>query len=182
VPPQGCGFGLRTDCSEAAPGSRLSLKLESFPPAGRGLSWQWKGAAGETTVSDFGDPLGPTGYQLCIAMHTRDFEPLVYLLGATAPSNGFCPGCWEPAGSGFRFRDRAGFFALTSVKLRAKPGRRPTIRVTGDGSPFISPLDTNIEDLTVVLGQMGAGQSRCWISSFPTLRTSTPTRLTARTP
>jgi hypothetical protein len=181
VHPQGCGFGLRTDCSDAAPGSRFTLELESFPPAGKGLAWCWEDASGETVANDFGDPLSSTGYQLCVAIHVQDFPPLVFLLGATAPANEFCAGCWEPIRNGFRFQDLDAF-ALTSVELSAKPGHPATIRVTGDGTPFISPLPTNIEDLTVVLGQMGPGSRRCWISSFPTLRTSTPTRLTARTP
>jgi len=68
------------------------------------------------------------------------------------------------------------------VNLHAKPLRQASIRVTGAGTPYVSPLPTDIQDLTVVLAQTGPGPSRCWISSFPALQTGTPTRLTARTP
>ena len=181
VPPQGCGFGLRTDCSEAGPGTHLSLKLESFPPAGKGVDWEWKEGAESTVASDFGDPLTTTGYELCMAVRLQSFPDLVDFLSATAPASSFCPGCWGPIRNGFRFQDLVGPF-LSKVKLVAKPGRQATIHVTGDGTPYIAPLPTNITELTVVLGQTGPGQHRCWSSSFSALKTSTPTRLTARTP
>jgi hypothetical protein len=138
-------------------------------PQGKGvLEWTW--TTGDSARADFGDPLGDTGYSLCIFDKGTGGFRLVARLDA-APG-GACGrrACWKSTGAGFRFASRLG--PLKRLVLAAGlPGRaRVVAKGRGAGVTLQSlPL------APMVVAQLRATNGQCWVAYY-----TTPDRNTRR--
>ncbi len=163
--PAGCDMAPRTTCKTAnAFGSKVAAKALA-PEGADKISWKWKGQA--TTLSDFGNPLGTTGYALCI------YEGSTLHLTARAPASGICGAkpCWKALGSkGYGYKDAASTpDGLLKVTLRMGVAGKAQVAVKGKG---VNPPDGVLPLSTPVTVQLQATTGACWTATFGTATAS----------
>lgn len=163
----GCSRGCLLDCpavpesscrTTIAPRSaRFLLKADPRPDRGR-ISWNWKN--GEMTPKTaFGDPLGDTGYELCV----YDNSGLAYSVNAAA--GGTCGNrpCWSEQAAGFKYKGSRpdGSFQLGLKAGQADGDTRITIKLKGSLVTLSDPLAI-LAPMTVQL----RNGSACWEETF----------------
>lgn len=119
------------------------------------LKWKWiRGAA--TDKSEFGNPVGTHGYELCI------YAGGSLVSSATAPAGV----AWSDKSTGFKFRDPTGSSdGLQKILLKAGPDQKAKIVLRARGGGVDMPdLGSLASPLTVQLKR--AGSSVCWGATY----------------
>lgn len=166
----GACAGLPAPATDCRPALRGSLSLRGgagTDPRKRLLVWKWsKGDA--TTIADFGDPAGSSGYTLCLYDATGGGPHVV--LRATAPAGGVCAGkpCWKPRGlTGFQYADRELTpDGLASLKLKAGTAGKASIAVKGKAAQ-LPALDLPLAQAPAVTVQLRGAGGACWETVLP---------------
>jgi len=112
-------------------------------------------------VSDFGDPLLDTDYQLCVWRVGPGGTTLVADPVAPAGEG------WSAARDGFRFKQRVGenVDGLRKIRLHAGADGKARVRLQGKGALLALPaLPIDAADMLVV--QLHNGIGACWDASF----------------
>jgi hypothetical protein len=105
---------------------------------------------------ELGDPLNTHTYELCV------YDGSGLVASATAPSGV----TWQPAGSGFRYRDPTGLpDGLGKILLKAGADDKAKIIVRGKGENLAIPdLTMLTSPLTVQLKR--SGSDVCWGATY----------------
>jgi hypothetical protein len=159
--PAGCETAPRPTCKTAnAAGSKVTAK-DRTPDTADQVSWKWKGQA--TTLPDFGNPVGTTGYALCI------YEGSSLLLTARAPASGDCGAkpCWKALGTkGYGYKDATSTpDGLLKVTLKVGAAGKAQVAVKGKG---VNLPDAVLPLSTPVTVQLQATTGACWTATFGT--------------
>jgi glucose/arabinose dehydrogenase len=142
-------------CRTPVVGGKALLVLKDKGDARDFLLWKWlKGAA--TDFMELGDPLNTHTYELCV------YDGSGLVASATAPSGV----TWQPAGSGFRYRDPTGLpDGLGKILLKAGADDKAKIIVRGKGENLAIPdLTMLTSPLTVQLKR--SGSDVCWGATY----------------
>jgi hypothetical protein len=147
------------------PATKSTLKIRDADlDRGDALTFNWKG--GPVLVSNMGDPIQTTQYDLCVYDSSG-----VKLHMTVLPGTG-----WSPLGSlndpkGYRFRDTTGSQSgIKSIKLRGSSVDRARIKVAGKG---VALPDTTHPFLYPVTAQLYASDGACWGADFGQVDTLT---------
>ncbi len=152
-----------TGCAEALrPGaSKLALKDKPGTSADK-LQWKLKGAAG-AGAADFGDPLGPDAYVLCLWDHHGGVPSLA--LEARLPTAAECgaPGCWSTTGDGVRLADDLA--GKLSLSLRSRDGLQADLKLVAKGPALALPSLPLAQDPRTTI-ELRASTGACWSARF----------------
>jgi hypothetical protein len=163
-------------------GSTLAIK-DATPASKDQLKWKWsKGAA--TSVADFGDPVaGTPTYRLCVYDASAHAQPLMNL---DVPPGGTCgtKPCWKATGTkGFAYKNKlATPDGITAVKLKAGLAGKATVQAIGSGEPLPQPSLPLILPVTVQLTLQDGATTRCWQTTYTTMKTNTTVVFQAKGP
>jgi hypothetical protein len=138
------------------------------------IVWQWKSGAA-TAKADFGNPLGATGYALCIY---RDTTPVFI---GTIPSNDQCPRktCWRATRKGYVYQGRSGSpDGIASVTLQAGDTGRARVTVRGSGRKLTLPALPLETPVRVELRKVD-GSEPCWTAQHDRVTTNRSDRFVA---
>jgi cysteine-rich repeat protein len=159
-----CVDGPRPACRALPAGASATLQIRDKTPD-KGDALQWKRAkAVDTPPSDFGDPLGPTQYGLCLY---DESSPTPSLLAELAARQGTCgaKSCWKNLGlSGWKYHDKELTpDGLASMLLKGSLGGPSTIAMKARG--------TNLPGPTLPLPlparvQLQATNGACWEATY----------------
>ncbi|MDX2166927.1 MAG: choice-of-anchor Q domain-containing protein [Deltaproteobacteria bacterium] len=160
------GTGTPLPLCAGAPAQQAMLLLkDAANDAGDRLLW--KLTHGDATLpAALGDPIGGTGYRLCLYDAAAQPQPR---LAATLLSGSV----WRAAGSGFIYRSAsAAPQGIASATLKPGSAGKTKLLVKGKGSGLPLPaLDTLVTPVVVQLRNAAGG---CWGATY-----SAPTRATA---
>jgi hypothetical protein len=174
-PPSLCGTAPPGGC-RAAGKSSLLLKAE---PGGEKLIWKWlRGDA--TDVGDFGDPqMGLTAYSLCV--YSGAGNTMIMEVGPLPQAT--CDGglCWQPTGSGYRYKDSAATNdGVRRVALKAGGAGKAKTMVKGKGSnlplPAFGPTGLTLPITAALVNSAG----ECWAASYTSATANGPTEFKAK--
>ena len=169
--PAGCAPAPVAGCRAAAAGAAALVAKNKKNDARDTLVWRWRGSA--TTKADLGDPLGATGYRLCL------YDATGLRHAAELPAGGSCAGkaCWKSTKAGFRYRNPPlvpdGVAAMT---LKSGGDGRARIALQARGAalrlalPFAPPVTVQL------VREDGAS---CWDATYSAPAKSTGTKLRA---
>jgi hypothetical protein len=167
----GCAQAPIASCRAAAPGGAALAAKNKKNDARDTLAWRWRGAA--TTKADLGDPLGATGYRLCL------YDAAGLRHAAVLPAGGSCAGkaCWKSTKTGFRYRNPplvpdgvAGMMLKSGGDGRARIALQARGAALGLALPFAPPVTAQL------VRDDGA---LCWDADFETLAKNTGSKLRA---
>lgn len=139
--------------------------------------WKWTSPV-PLTATDFGDPAGDTGYELCVFDSDRiDFETLdtPLLFGADIPGGAG----WQTKASGFRFTSPD-----KSLKVRFKAGDagKSGIQLSARGPDMVANLPPATYVTAYLRTKEGVSPERCFSSYWPVPMTSTAKKFVAKSP
>jgi hypothetical protein len=167
----GCPAGPVAGCRAATAGGATLAAKNKKNDARDTLVWHWRGAA--TAKADFGDPLGATGYRLCL------YDDTGVRHAAELPAGGSCGGkaCWKAAKMGFRYRNPplvpdgvAGLMLKSGGDGKARIALEARGAALGLALPFAPPVTVQL------VRADGAG---CWDAKYGAPAKSTATKLRA---
>jgi hypothetical protein len=167
----GCAAAPVAGCRPAATGGAAIAATNKKNDARDTLVWRWRGAA--TTKADLGDPVGATGYRLCV----YDASGLRH--GAELSAGGSCAGkpCWKSTKTGFRYRNPplvpdgvAGLTLKSGGDGRARIALQARGTALGLALPFAPPVTVQLQRTD------GAA---CWDARFATASKSSPSKFRA---
>ena len=165
----GCVPEVDACTSPIAPAAQIKLR-EGFPADDDQLTWKWK-EGGATNVSEFGDPLTGTSYELCIYETTpTGGDRLRY--SSVVDAGGTCGSkpCWRARGTkGFGYTNKsAAPQGIQIIRLSSGAAGDAKILVKGRGSSLEVPeLSYDPLDVPVTV-QLKASNGSCWGSVFST--------------
>jgi hypothetical protein len=157
IGPPSCPSIPSTACASAPKGT-LALR-DAAGEDGDRLVWKW--TKGTVSADDLGDPLGTTGYALCL------YGDAGMLARAAVPAGSGCGSsgetCWRARRGGFRFSDAAASSdGVRKVILKAGATGKARVKLRGD-SLLTLPAIPLPQPLTVELRN---GRGTCWQSVF----------------
>ncbi len=164
-PTAGCIAALALDCREPLVPSLSRLGLtDSEDPWRDLLAWRWQTSDG-LERADLGDPLGATGYTICLFGGPSTGS---VLLKAVVPAGTACgTACgWTQTSRGYRYRDRLARTGVSRIDLAARSPGTATIRVAGAGEALHVPTLPFPISAPLVM-QVRADGSACWQTTYP---------------
>lgn len=169
-----CTLQPATGCRTPLAGGASSMKLQRRFPASRNrLTWKWsRGEA--TTTAAYGDPLGDTGYAVCL------YDDAGLRARVDAPARGVCGTkfCWRAKSAGWQYSDPL----LTPnglQKLVLRPGAAGKAKLTMSAKGDLLVLPTLPLDPPLRL-QLVNTNGECWEATFSSATSNTSTQVKAR--
>ena len=158
VPGAGCAPAPIAGCRPASGGGAALVAKSKRNHARDSLVWRWRGAA--TTKGDLGDPVGATGYRLCL------YDASGLRRAAELSAGGSCAGkpCWKSTKTGFRYRNPPlGPDGVAALTLKSGADGRARIMLQARGTalgltlPFAPPTAMQL---------VRADGAMCWDARF----------------
>jgi hypothetical protein len=162
--PPACGAAPASGCRRPTLSGKASvtLKHNAVDAERDQLTWRWSHGA-QTLLPEYGNPLGATGYTLCIYDASGGTPSLV--VQAQAPAGGNCGThpCWKQTGiSGYTYRDGERTpDGLSNITLKVGSPGRARITVRGKGAALGLPATALAQD-TAVTVQLQSSDNVCW--------------------
>lgn len=165
----GCSPKLGNCVAPVAPAAKLQFSHYDADESRDKLLFNWK-AGGATTLSDFGNPLASTSYEMCI-FDTGEPRP-VLRVQAGVPPGGTCAGkpCWKSVGSaGYAYKDK-GLLLSGIERLRFKSGGDGEARIIVGGRGSNLGLERAYYYDAPLRVEVRASNGKCWSATFDELR------------
>jgi len=125
------------------------------------VTWRWKKGAA-TALADFGDPLGTSGYDLCL------YDDSGVLWSARLPGGVG----WKTTGTrGFKYKAPSKTAAVRSLKLKAGEPGKAQIQWKAKGAAVAPPL---LPPTGATVAQLRSDTGTCWEARYTTPKKSTP--------
>lgn len=167
------GFGCPLAPSEACraptrPGKASLVLKQGATDAKDALVWKW-GSGAATLLSELGEPLESSDYQLCVYDGSKLAQPR---LDAAAPAAGTCAGspCWKATKTGFKYKDKERTpDGLLALAVKAGDAGKAKAALKGKGVELTLPALPLVAPVTAQLFRSDG--ALCWAASY-----GTPTR------
>ena len=178
-----CTATPATGCRLAAAGGSTFKIKDATPDLKDQLKWKWsKGAA--TTVADFGNPVtGTPAYRLCVYDASANLQPLMQM---DVPPGGTCgtKPCWKATGvKGYSYKNKlATPDGVTVVKLKMGVQGKAKVQVVGKGDPLPLTALPLALPVTVQLVLQDGATTRCWQTTYTTMKSNTAVLFNAKGP
>ena len=178
APTPSCAAAPLAGCRTPAAPAKAFVQIRDRTPDDKdALSWKWmRGAV--TTLADFGNPVGGTGYRLCL------YDGGGRIAAATIPGGGTCgtKPCWKAAATSFRYSNKSATpHGIESVTLKqGLVAGKAQILVRGGGALLDTPAPGAL--VSPLRVQLVNDLGTCWEAtySFPPALKLVPSELKDR--
>lgn len=156
TPTPGQAACTSSPAAACATAGRSVVKIKSaVDPAKNQVQWKWSAASAAPT--DFGNPVGPTGYALCV------YEDGVKIVDASVDADAFD---WYASRSGFKYKSvPPNADGVSSVVLKSGTASA-SIRAVAKGLTLVVPTLPLATPANVTVQLIRGDAALCWESSF----------------